>query len=434
LGTRKRVVPAPAFKAGDLETSTYFFGNRKGYRRQRGSLGEFSSLQGTQVTESETHAGWNGRKSGVFNGDTGGLFYSQKRYVVDKFNHDVHLHWEVDMDSSQGKIGDYTGSMLPLSPTDMHFPPSSNSGSDELDELGSIAIARCSPTSPIVDLTSAIGEIVKEGIPKLLGSVLGTWGQMTHRERRKAIGDEYLNYQFGWKPLADDLGKTAAIIVDHDAIISQYERDSGKMVRRRYVFPDVTSYRKVDDWGPPWNPWCSPPVSSDMYDIWAPNTGRVVLTHEMVRKTWFSGAFSYYLPSRDGSLKTDMARQVILAKKAYGLTVTPESIWNLTPWSWAIDWFTNAGDVLRNFSAFQIDGQVLMYGYIMQHTVDKYHYTFYGNHQFRGNHRPPPITLVTETKIRKQAQPYGFGISFDGLSTFQKSIIAALGLSKGGKK
>lgn len=256
---------------------------------------------------------------------------------------------------------------------------------------------------------------------------------MLPHQRRKAIGDEYLNYQFGWKPLANDLGTTAAAIVDHDALIEQYVRDSGRMVRRRFEFPDKKSSRQVMSKGSV-DPWISP-SSSYMYDWTSENTGKVVLFEEFEQKTWFSGAFTYYVPDRGNStLKDNMAREVILARHAYGIQFTPEAVWNLAPWTWLLDWFGNAGDVLHNFSAFAIDGQVLKYGYIMEHTVTKWTYTWQGKSQLRTSRVPEPITLVSESKVRKQANPYGFGISFDGLSAFQKSILAALGLSKGGKR
>jgi hypothetical protein len=120
-----------------------------------------------------------------------------------------------------------------------------------------------------------------------------------------------------------------------------------------------------------------------------------------------------------------------LAKKILGLSLTPDIVWNLTPWSWAVDWFSNTGDVISNLTDWATDGLVLRYGYVMEHTITSDTYTYSGNTGLiDGNVRVPPLTLVTETKIRRRANPFGFGITWDGLSPRQLAITAALGLTR----
>jgi hypothetical protein len=41
-----------------------------------------------------------------------------------------------------------------------------------------------------------------------------------------------------------------------------------------------------------------------------------------------------------------------------------------------------------------------------------------------------PVTVRTTVKKRIKANPFGFGLSWDGLSTIQKTIVAALGISR----
>jgi hypothetical protein len=126
-----------------------------------------------------------------------------------------------------------------------------------------------------------------------------------------------------------------------------------------------------------------------------------------------------------------MARNVIFARKLLGADLTPDSIWNLAPWSWMVDWFSSAGSVVENWSSWMINNQVLLYGYMMEHTIATNTYTYVGNTGFRTPVAPPfDVTLVSETKIRRQATPYGFGINLSQLSKRQIAIIAALGLSR----
>jgi hypothetical protein len=124
------------------------------------------------------------------------------------------------------------------------------------------------------------------------------------------------------------------------------------------------------------------------------------------------------------------ARRVLVER--LGLEITPEVLWNIAPWSWAVDWFTNAGDVLANTSDFGDQGLVMKYGYIMEHSFvrDVYFYEGSFGSPLGGSIKIPPLALVSETKLRRKANPFGFGITWDGLNPFQLSIAAALGLSR----
>jgi len=87
--------------------------------------------------------------------------------------------------------------------------------------------------------------------------------------------------------------------------------------------------------------------------------------------------------------------------------------------------------VLNNFWKFKVEGLVMRYGYLMEHSIVRDTYTIDGT-GLKSEFLPiQPLVLVTETKIRRKANPFGFGLKWDGLSPFQLSIAAALGLSKG---
>jgi len=120
------------------------------------------------------------------------------------------------------------------------------------------------------------------------------------------------------------------------------------------------------------------------------------------------------------------------ARKILGLELTPENIWAITPWSWAVDWFTNAGSVIKNYQAFALDGLVMRYGYIMEHVVTKNTYYHVGPilNCWGDSDAPTPMCFVTETKKRRRATPFGFGLTMAGLTTRQKAITAALGISR----
>lgn len=390
----------------------------------------FAPLQGTQVTESETHSGWtHPRKKGVFKRDAGGPFKSVKKWAESlnasplNFDNEARYGWlnhEYDWFS-------YIGPVLPLAPTAYEWPPDVSSTGSQLDVIGTTAISRCSPSNPAADLSVTFGELFKEGIPTLIGGTLKTLRGMTNQQRRKAIGHEYLNVEFGWKPFLQDLANISKAIITADLILNQYNRDSGRLVRRKYEFPTVSrdATRVVADKK---SPWISPSIGG-LYINSEINKGQVIRTDKVRIRRWFSGAFTYYVPPAD-SMRNDMARQVIQARKVLGLSLTPDTLWNLAPWSWAVDWFFNAGDVLTNWTDWAIDNQVLAYGYMMEHSVSSYNYTFVGKTGFRPGAIPADVTLTHEVKQRRQATPYGFGLSWNSFSPRQLAIVAALGLSR----
>jgi len=130
--------------------------------------------------------------------------------------------------------------------------------------------------------------------------------------------------------------------------------------------------------------------------------------------------------------RQEIARKAFLAKEILGIDLDGEVIWNLMPWSWAIDWFANAGDVISNAQSVRDDGLIMRYGYMMEHTIVKDTYIREYPRAFRyGLPMSSHVTLVTETKLRRRANPFGFGLSWDGLDAFQLSILAALGIKKG---
>nr|UJQ85594.1 MAG: hypothetical protein 1 [Leviviridae sp.] len=200
------------------------------------------------------------------------------------------------------------------------------------------------------------------------------------------------------------------------------------MVRRGYDFPlEESSVVGIPSIGT--SPWCHP-ITSNLINPGTINMGQVDYVEKTIVRKWFRGAFTYYVPPAD-SLRNAMAVASIQARKVLGISLTPDTVWNLTPWSWAIDWFSNSGDLLSNWTDWAIDNQVLLYGYIMEHTLRERTYTFVGETGFLpSNLRPTDVTLVVETKKRRQASPYGFGLDWEDLTPRQQAIVAALGISR----
>jgi len=421
---RRRKLPYPRQHGRYAELSTVGSGDTI-----LDSYFDTSGWTGSQVTESFSHPQWMDRKRGQPLADYGGPFFTQKSFV------DGNVA-QVLLDDKPRVPGytsttTYVGAMFPYNPTKMSYPSGSTSSVLTLDTLGATAVARCKPTNAAADLSVMLGELFSEGLPKLIGASSGLWKDKT-RSARKATGDEYLNLQYGWVPIANDMSSLAYAIYAADTILRQYERDSGSVVRRKYDFPsdNSSSFTQLDTFT---TPYILGGVSGNLLDGTSSARGQVWREDSYSRRQWFSGAFTYYLPD-SYSRNSEMARIALEAKKLLGLSLTPETVWNLTPWSWMVDWFANVGDVLSNLSDTLTDRLVMRYGYMMEHTVNRRTYYFTGptGAKTRGA-RPLPVNFVVESKVRQQANPYGFGLNWNGLSKFQLSILGALGITRGKK-
>ncbi len=298
----------------------------------------------------------------------------------------------------------------------IQYPPPINSDESDLKGLGTEAIAKAAPGTAPNNLTNTLIELKREGLPSIIGSTFKSRSSIA-----KKAGDEYLNVQFGWKPLVNDVMSLAKTVTNADDILLQLERDAGRRVRRRVTLHEGWETISSEDIGMS-NPNMSGYSGYALQELYPPSNLR--LTVRQYRKVWFSGSFTYYLPpdyySRD-VIKKCAAETRLLT----GLELTPTVLWNAAPWSWAADWFSNAGDVISNTQRFLSEGLVMHHGYIMEHTVHEYTYS-------AASGTLPDLKLITETKGRMKANPFGFDVDWPDLSDFQLSIIAALGFSRRG--
>jgi len=274
----------------------------------------------------------------------------------------------------------------------------------DLLAFGTTAIARTEPTSPAFDLATTIGELRAEGLPNAPGHTM-----LEQTKTARAAGSEYLSYEFGWAPLVRGLRDFSKTVNESDKILRSYQERANKPIKRRYEWPDIqdqviTPYKRVN---------------VIPFDGFAEGS----MTETTLIRKWFEASYIYYLPVSQSNIDK-FRRYGSDARKLYGIDLNPEVLWNLSPWSWAADWFANTGDVMHNVSAIGQDGMVIRYAHIMCHTQRKVAFTG----AFDG--QPCSITVTDEVKSRLPATPYGFGLNWDGFSPKQLAIISALGLSR----
>lgn len=292
-----------------------------------------------------------------------------------------------------------------------------------LDAAGATAISRCSPVNPSSELGTGLSETYREGLPGLPG--IHTWRDRADVVRK--AGSEFLNIVFGWKPLTDEVRDVARTVANSQALMLRFERQANEPIRRTYQFPinrseteSVVATNTKAEVGTGWSG-----VGKN-----ASAKGKVTRHEVNTRRLWFSGAFLYPLPSHTDTWRASIANGTN-AKHLLGISLTPELLWNLTPWSWAVDWFSNTGDVLNNIGNFIGAGQIMKYGYIMEEYSKVVTYTMDRSSVFVGEEEipVPDVSYEIITKVRRPADPYGFGVHLSDLSPLQIAIATAVGIS-----
>jgi hypothetical protein len=363
---------------------------------------------------SQDHPAWPPERGST--GDIGGDFLVVKREYEDtgsEQEYDVVSGWQYWIGRQFAHAESVSDSTFPV------VVPTSQA---ELEAMATSTIAHILPTNPLSNLSQFLGEL-REGIPSLPG--IRSWRNRAQVAR--SAGDEYLNAQFGWLPLISDLKKFNNAVTNSDVYLRRYEADSGKLLRRRVELIDESDTDKSVESGVGVFPTPAPPFAMP-FDLYDSLTGEKETYTTTRRKVWLSAAFTYYLPPYKPD-ESNLIRNEQLTNYLYGTRPTPEVLWNLAPWTWAADWFGNFGDIIHNVSAFQSDGLVMPFAYIMEtKSVDVYHRIQRGFTSF------PTATFTqgfkTTTKQRVKATPYGFGLDLGSLTDRQWAIITALGLTK----
>lgn len=297
---------------------------------------------------------------------------------------------------------------------------------------GTRGIARSIPTMPLFNVGQLAGELKQ--VPRLFNPLM--WKKTVDSIRRspswqkaKKAGqdasDEYLNYQFGWRPFLKDLGDFLDVTDDLEKRVKFLLKNSGKTTRRKRVLSE--SKTQMPSVLLSNNSFGSPVLHNDFYL----QTGKLYLETTFTEKVWFSGGFTFLLEG-NGNLADPKTRNHI-RRMLNSSGLNPDTAWNLAPWTWALGWIGSSSDFSRNVQHFSQDGLVMRYGYIMRSLTQTDTYVLQGL-QFREKIEGPSESYLTQTvsylrKQRMRATPFGFGLIPGSFTPRQWSIIAALGIS-----
>jgi hypothetical protein len=239
------------------------------------------------------------------------------------------------------------------------------------------------------------------------------------------IGNYWLALKFGWEPLLNDIRNTVDFQRKAEKKLKWLLSRDGKPTRQSCTLLDTST--ETPGWSGV-NYGALQPVLVTQYYAEEPS---YIWKRTDTEKVWANGRFRFWLPSGP----RDIAWKRRLMAELFGLYPSPKVIYNMLPWSWLADWFTNAGDCLSMLDTGVADRLCADYWYVMHEKTGTIHYDCKGKFYQQNGSTFELTASVNSTqflKYRTAGDPFGFNVNPSGLSPMQWSILGALGLSRSG--
>lgn len=277
------------------------------------------------------------------------------------------------------------------------------------------------PGKSIADLSVVLAEA--KDIPRMLQTTARGFHDLWKDMRRsfsneRKLADHWLNTQFGWLPFLSDVRKLYRTYTSAERLYQQVKAENGRWVHRGGSVTGSISETVQQTYN---NAGCYPQMNVFYYS--GSQTGVTKITRCEIERTWFDARFRYWVPNVDSVIwKRNFVRQL------YGLTLNPSVVWELTPWSWLIDWFSNVGHCISNVDNGWASNLVSAYAYVM--TTRRTEIRVDSEHWINNGCVKDSWTYGYVSKRRAQANPFGFGLTWSDLTPRQWSILGALGITR----
>ncbi len=293
------------------------------------------------------------------------------------------------------------------------FPPASQVAIDgnTFGSSSTKAAARTNPSRPEINVPVSLVELRE--VPKMLrhaGRFLnGTAFKHGNNglSAAKEVAAENLAIQFGWAPILSDLAKIAEFQKRYDRRVNELNRlYSGSGLKRRIDLGSWSASKTVNVWA-----WST-------HGIYV----NVPVVQNSVARNWAVVKWQPDSPARAIPGSDDFNRKLL------GLTPSniPSAAWELLPWSWLTDYFSNMGDYIsltnNHLLAKCIGGTIMHNGVLTSSWNSKYiggSLHFSAGYRRRTSKHRRPFTAFDFTPISG---------SFPILSGRQTSILSSLAM------
>jgi hypothetical protein len=296
--------------------------------------------------------------------------------------------------------------------------------SSKAAQYGSQAWHKFKPGQSEASLGVFLGELTD--LPRMLKtSAYGfvdaykAFARRSGKKLTKQASDHFLNTQFGWMPFVSDLRKMYNLSQHLDQAIKQLRRDNNQWIKRSGT---VDKEETMEVRGPFPGQVSFPILYNKLYVN--PSAKGEYTFEDVIRyKVHFTARFKYYIPNIESVAWGRKAKRAL-----FGLNLNPQLIWELTPWSWLVDWVADVGKLLEQFDNGLAENLVAKYAYVAN-TYDSYTRVKEVLNLNTGN-LPNQWNYGYRRYSRDIASPFGFEMSNNDLSVRQKLILGALGISR----
>jgi hypothetical protein len=291
--------------------------------------------------------------------------------------------------------------------------------------------AATAPDRAIGSIGVTLIELLRGDIP----SVLKNFQEMMagYRSVKNYLGSEYLNITFGWTPLIQEYANLIKVGMALERVI-YYESFRRK---RQWDGPSVggtiNPTRAISNNTLPYS-------GGTLKEGYGPSGSGQNNTYTQDAK-WLAREDYHFASRYTGLAKatrraesfSDTAQDIL---KRLGLVDDPTLLWDLTPYSWLLDWFTTMGESLVNAQTYSPHAGKYNVDFAYLTTQNTYHQQ---GHLLRSLTTDPTMkvsverassVLTSTTRWRERATPFGFGTQMASLSSGQFGILVALGLAQ----
>lgn len=260
------------------------------------------------------------------------------------------------------------------------------------------------------------------------------------------MGSGYLAGQFGWLPFIGEVVNSLDSIANSGPILDDFARNSARHIRRsrsRNTYQGVETM--TGDFGGSSSPTAGYTTSVSGMGITGNNAFRRSIGASNLRFRYnttitrsddfrTSAMYEFFVADPSGFMGTSKS----YAQKAKLILGDPlmslSTLWELTPWSWAVDWSFNLGGLLSFQESVAEDSLVAhRCSTVFERRVSivTHWEPYYNSPGYTVQVKGPSISVLNFRQQRRLAgSPYDMGIDWSGFSSQKWFILGALGLAK----
>lgn len=202
----------------------------------------------------------------------------------------------------------------------------------------------CVPTNRKISISRNVGEL--KDLPLLLRQTTKYFcNPIQQLSTLKGEGSQYLNLKFGWEA-------TFKSVVDMLKVPEQIAKEVNYLIERNGQSTSFRSKRKGVD--------VTPSIPAVTYTAYPRET--TISNGSLSRNKWeLRMLLNYTL--KFPKIDVPKLREDLLNQK-WGAWPNPTDVYNLTPWTWLVDWFSGLGEYVDVMNTLAEDKNLFNYGFL----------------------------------------------------------------------